>query len=138
MRRWGLVTELAETLDTSRERLYTIAARLREGVLVRPTGRRPAEVKQPEPLTRPVYPSVIVTPNRVKRTVLTNLLPGGMTIRPQIESLQTALEAHRGEGWISELILETGLRAGRNWKRLAIRLRMNSVFNSIILIGRRR
>jgi hypothetical protein len=36
-----------------------------------------------------------------------------MTIRPQIESLQSALDTHRSEGWISELILEAGERAGR-------------------------
>jgi hypothetical protein len=59
------------------------------------------------------YPLVEVSPNRVKRSVLTNLLPGGMTIRPQSESLQTALDIHRSEGWISELILEAGQRAGR-------------------------
>jgi len=120
VRPWGLVTELAETLDTSRETLYTIAARIREGVLVRPNGRRPAEMKVPEPTAAPAYPSVTVTPNRVKRTVLTNLLPGGMTIRPQIESLQTALEAHRCEGWISELILEAGQRAGRQLDEISL------------------
>jgi hypothetical protein len=120
VRRRGLVTELAETLDTSRETLYTIAARIREGVLVRPNGRRPAEVKRPEPTVMPAYPSVTVTPTRVKRTVLTNLLPGGMTIRPQIESLQTALETHRCEGWISELILEAGQRAGRKLDEISL------------------
>jgi hypothetical protein len=119
-RRRGLVTELAETLDTSRETLYTIAARIREGVLVRPNGRRPAEAKRPAPPGVPAYPSVTVTPNRVKRTVLTNLLPGGMTIRPQIESLQTALEVHRCEGWISELILEAGQRAGRKLDEISL------------------
>jgi hypothetical protein len=62
VRPWGLVTELAETLDTSRETLYTIAARIREGVWVRPNGRRPAEVKVPELTAAPAYPSVSVTP----------------------------------------------------------------------------
>jgi hypothetical protein len=56
---------------------------------------------------------VAVTPSRVKRTVLTNLLPGGMAIRPQQESLQAALDTRRSEGWISELILEAGEHAGR-------------------------
>ena len=53
-----------------------------------------------------------VTPNRIIRTVLTNLLPGGMTTRAQIESLRIALDTHRCEGWISELIQEAGARAG--------------------------
>ena len=42
VRPWGLVTDLAAALGTSRETLYTIAARVREGVLIRPNGRRRA------------------------------------------------------------------------------------------------
>ena len=52
--------------------------------------------------------------------VLTNLLPGGMTTRPQIESLQTTLDTHRCEGWISELILEAGRRAGRKLDEISL------------------
>ena len=109
----GLVTELAEAMETSRETLYTIAERIQEGVLVRPNGRRPVQADRGRRIARSSYPSVVVTPKRVMRTVLTNLLPGGMTIRPQIESLRTALDTQRCEGWISELIQEAGERAGR-------------------------
>lgn len=109
----GLVPDLADRFGTSRQTIYTIGERIREGVFVRPNGRRPAQANNPEPMVSPSYPVVRVTPNRVQRTVLTNLLPGGMTIRPQIESLQTALDTHRCEGWISELIVEAGERAGR-------------------------
>jgi hypothetical protein len=111
-RTWGLVTELAHTLEVSRETIYTIAARIREGVLVHPNGRRPAPRKPPAPVAS-APATVQVTSNRIKRTVLTNVLPGGMTIRPQIESLKVALDTQRSEGWISELILEAGARAGR-------------------------
>jgi len=112
-RPWGLVTELAEAMETSRETLYTIAERIQEGVLVRPNGRRPVQADRERRIAGSAYPSVVVTPKRVMRTVLTNLLPGGMTIRPQIESLRTALDTQRCEGWISELIQEAGERAGR-------------------------
>lgn len=112
-RPWGLVTELAKAMDTSRTTLYTIVERINEGVFVRPNGRRPKQVEPSEIVSAPIYPMVSVTPNRVKRTVLTNLLPGGMAIRPQQESLGIALDTHRSEGWISELILEAGERAGR-------------------------
>ncbi len=112
-RPWGLITDLANVLGTSRKTLYSIGERLREGVLVRPNGRRPVAPDTPAPVVPASYPLIEVTPNRIKRTVLTNLLPGGMTIRPQIESLQTTLDTHRSVGWVSELILEAGERAGR-------------------------
>lgn len=112
-RPWGLVTELATAMDTSRTTLYTIAERIQEGVLVRPNGRRQKQDEVSEIVSAPSYPTVSVTPNRLKRAVLTNLLPGGMAIRAQQESLRIALDTQRSEGWISELILEAGARAGR-------------------------
>ena len=112
-RSWGLITDLAKVFDTSRETIYTIGERIREGVFVRPNGRRPVQAPDPVSAEPPPHPTVNITPTRIKRTVLTNLLPGGMTIRPQIESLQVALDTHRSEGWICELILEAGERAGR-------------------------
>lgn len=112
-RPWGLITDLANVLGTSRKTIYTIGDRMREGVLVRPNGRRPAEPESAASVVSSPYPLVEVSPNRVKRTALTNLLPGGMTIRPQIEGLRTALDTSRSEGWISELIVEAGQRAGR-------------------------
>ena len=111
-RPWGWVTELAQRLRVSRQTLYTIAARVQEGVLVRPPGRPTAAevLVVPDP---PVAPqSVTVTTNRLQRTVLTNLLPGGMAIRPQQASLEAALATSRSVGWLSELILEAGKRAG--------------------------
>lgn len=112
-RPWGMVTELAKAMDTSRTTLYTIAERISEGVLVRSNGRRSKQDESSEIVSAPTHPVVNITPDRVKRTVLTNLLPGGMAIRPQQESLRTALDTQRSEGWISELILEAGERAGR-------------------------
>ncbi len=112
-RPWGLVTELAEAMDTSRTTLYGIAERIGEGVFVHPNGRRPQQAEPSDIDSVPSYPTVSVTPDRVKRTVLTNLLPGGMAIRAQQESLRIALDTQWSAGWISELILEAGERAGR-------------------------
>ncbi len=80
--------EMAEAMDTSRTTLYAIGERIGEGVFIRPNGRRPKQVEPSEIVSASIYPKVSVTPNRVKRTVLTNLLPGGMAIRPQQESLR--------------------------------------------------
>ena len=117
---WGLITDLAKMFDTSRETIYTIGERIREGVLIRPNGRRPAPVTASVSLEPPPHPTVSVTPARIQRTVLTNLLPGGMTIRPQLESLQTALDTQRSTGWICELILEAGERAGRKLDEISL------------------
>jgi len=110
-RPWGLVTELAQRLGVSRQTLYTIAARVREGQLVRPHGRRPVRPvvdSAPPPTKR-----LTVTDNRLKRTVLTNVLPGGMSIRAQQASLQVALDTQRSVGGLSALLQEAGARAGR-------------------------
>ncbi len=72
-RPWGLVTELAEAMDTSRTTLYGIAERIGEGVFVHPNGRRPQQAEPSDIDSVPSYPTVSVTPDRVKRTVLTNL-----------------------------------------------------------------
>lgn len=87
-RPWGIVTEMAEAMDTSRTTLYAIGERIGQGVFVRQNGRRPKQVEPSKIVSAFIYPKVSVTPNRVKRTVLTNLLPGGMAIRPQQESLR--------------------------------------------------
>jgi hypothetical protein len=138
---WGLITDLAKVFDTSRETIYTIGERIREGVFVRPNGRRPAQATDPVSVEPPLYLTVNVTPTRIKRTVLTNLLPGGMTIRPQIESLQTALDTHRSEGWICELILEAGERAGRKLDEInlstlgqVVTARDELYFNDLVLL----
>jgi hypothetical protein len=112
-RPWCLISDLAALFATSRQTIYTIGARLQEGVLVRPNGRRRVETGSPAAATPAPYPTLSVTPTRVQRTVLSNLLPGGMTIRPQQACLQTALDTTRSVGWISELLLEAGARAGR-------------------------
>jgi hypothetical protein len=112
-RPWGLVTALAQRLGVSRQTLYTIAERVQEGVLVRRNGRRPAAAGPRVDSPAAAGKTVTVTDNRIKRTVLTNVLPGGMPIRPQQASLQVALDTHRSVGWLSELIIEAGTRAGR-------------------------
>ncbi len=112
-RPWGLLTALAQQLGVSRKTLYTIGERVREGVLVRPNGRRPTPAVLEVAADQPPARTVAVSDMRLKRTVLTNLLPGGMAIRPQRASLQVALDTSRSIGWISELIQEAGARAGR-------------------------
>jgi hypothetical protein len=58
---WGLITDLAGVFDTSRETIYTIGRRIREGVLVRPNGRRPVQVDSPATVDPQPYPTINVT-----------------------------------------------------------------------------
>ncbi len=97
--------EMAEAMETSRTTLYAIGERIGEGVFVRPNGRRPKQVEPSEIVRAPSCPTVTVTPNRVKRAVLTNLLPGGMAIRPQQESL-------RAGSILRKLRIPSGVQAG--------------------------
>ena len=50
---------------------------------------------------------------RIRRTALTAAFPGKMVIRPMQAILQEGFGVSRSVGWISELLMEAGERAGR-------------------------
>jgi len=54
-----------------------------------------------------------VTENRLKRTILTLLLPGGVTLRPMQDCLRAAFDLSPALGFLSALINEAGRRAGK-------------------------
>lgn len=58
-------------------------------------------------------PAIAVTDNRLKRTALTALLPGGVTLRPMQDLLAVAFDQSRSVGFLSQLINEAGRRAGQ-------------------------
>jgi hypothetical protein len=113
-RPWGIVTWLADVYQTSRETLYTIGGRVRE-VLLRPeqVTRHPESQAVFVPTRSPLAETVVaVTDNRLKRTILTLLLPGGVTLRPMQDCLLVALDVARSVGFLSQFINEAGRRAG--------------------------
>jgi hypothetical protein len=55
---------------------------------------------------------VAVTDNRIKRSILTFLLPGGVTLRPMEDCLNVALGVTRSPGFSSQFIDAAGRRAG--------------------------
>jgi hypothetical protein len=55
---------------------------------------------------------VVVTPNRVKRTVVSLILPGGVTERPIGDCLETAFDEGCSPGFVSKLLHEAGQKAG--------------------------
>ena len=105
-RPWGMVTQMAGQFRTSRPTLYAIGQRAGQIMLPLPGGRPAVE----RPATT-VAPMVAVTQTRIRRTILTYLLPGGVTTRPMQDCLQEAFDQSRSVGFISELIQQSGQRA---------------------------
>ena len=112
-RPWGCITWLAQMFATSRPTLYTIGERARTSLAARPSGRpvRPPTPANPAP-TGSKEPAVTVTPNRLARTMLTLLMPGGVSGRTMDDCLQVAFDQGCSTGRISELLHRAGQRAG--------------------------
>jgi hypothetical protein len=113
-RPWGVIVWLADVYDTSRETLYTIGRRVREALLCPGQATMYPENQALSVPTRStlVETVVAVTDNRLKRAILTLLLPGGVTLRPMQDCLQVALDVTRSVGFLSQFINEAGHRAG--------------------------
>lgn len=78
-RPWGVITWLADVFGTSRETIYTIGLRAQAGLFL-PVVEPPSPVGSAamvEPASSDV-PTIAVTDNRVKRTILIGLFPGRM------------------------------------------------------------
>jgi len=112
-RPWGCLTWLAQRLATSRTTLYDIDDRTRTSLAARPSGR---PVHGPDPaVPAPAEGSasaIMLTPNRLARTLLTLLMPGGVSGRTIADCLQVAFDCGRSTGSISELLHRAGQRAG--------------------------
>ena len=113
-RPWGIIVWLADVYHTSRETLYTIGRRVREALLCPEQAPRSQERQTASVSTCSVSAEMVVpvTDNRLKRTILTLLLPGGVTLRPMQDCLQVALDITRSVGFLSQFINEAGRRAG--------------------------
>lgn len=113
-RPWGSVTWLADVFGTTRPTVYAIGERAREGMAALPSGR-PKRLPAPaeSQALAESLPSVIVTPNRLARTILTLLMPGGVSGRTIDDCLRVALDQGRSPGFVSELLHTAGQRAGK-------------------------
>ena len=111
--RWGAITWLSEVYQTSRETIYTIGKSAYEGLLFHPRhSSSPVEEMVVTNSTPSSASLVAVTDNRIKRSILTFLLPGGVTLRPMEDCLNVALGVTRSPGFLSQFINEAGRRAG--------------------------
>ena len=112
-REWGVIQWLADVYQTSRPTLYAIGARTKAGLL--PPPPHPAEVSviQPNVGNPGAAKTVMVTRNRMVRTALTLLFPGGVSERSAADCLQAAFDVGRSPAFISGLLHEAGQRAGK-------------------------
>ena len=112
-RPWGCLTWLAQVFATSRPTVYAIGERARTSMAALRSGRparAPTLANPAPPLSQ--EPAVTVTPNRLARTILTLLMPGGVSGRTIDDCLRVALDRGRSTGRISELLHRAGRRAG--------------------------
>lgn len=100
-RPWGIITWTAETFHLSRPTVYAIGERVAHQV----QRAGPAEVI---PENR-----IMVTPERISRTILTQCFPGNTSIRDMQACLQAAFDQRPGIGTISQLMTSSGQQAGR-------------------------
>lgn len=113
-RPWGAITWLAEVYLTSRQTIYAIGWQVERALL--------GVEESPPPLIIDMLPApnveekgliIRVSPNRLKRTILSLLLPAGASLRAIQVCLEVSLDSSRSIGYLSEFINEAGQRAGQ-------------------------
>lgn len=113
-RPWGAITWLAEVYLTSRQTIYAIGWQVERALL--------GVEESPPPLIIDMLPApnveekgliIRVSPNRLKRTILSLLLPAGASLRAIQICLEVSLDSSRSIGYLSEFINEAGQRAGQ-------------------------
>jgi hypothetical protein len=101
---------MAEVFATSRLTIYAIGARARDAIMAQPSGRPPqTATPRVEAGLRKAPSDITVTPHRLARTVLTLLMPGGVSNRTVDKVLQVAFNQERSvrdaETWGCALVL---------------------------------
>lgn len=110
-RPWGIATWMSQVFALSRPALYELVKRVQQRLS--PTAE-PLALPAPE---KPL-PTVTLTATRLARTVLTASLPGKMAIRPLQQLLDEAFDETRSLGWVSELLMAAGHKAGQILSRV--------------------
>jgi hypothetical protein len=109
-RPWGAITWLADVFRISRVSVYAVGERVARRLQGPANDRLLAASRQePDKCPRQMLP---VSPTRLARTILTATFPGNVSIRPTKQLLQEALGQSRSVGFISQLRLGSGRKAG--------------------------
>lgn len=112
-RPWGIIRWLEDTFNTSRPTLYAIGERTKSGLLSSPLAQPMITTNTlPEAVSSNDGKTITVTSNRVKRTALTYVLPGGVSERSAGNCLEVAFDEGRSPGFLSRLLHTAGMQAG--------------------------
>jgi hypothetical protein len=109
-RPWGIVSWLSQTMRVSRPTLYAIGEWTRAGLFSRPALSLLRDSSSAAPSREK---KIAVTSNRIKRTALSLMFPGGVSGRSAEICLQTAFDEGRSPAFLSALLHEAGARAGK-------------------------
>lgn len=115
-RPWGAITWLAEVYLTSRETIYGIGRQARQAMLGSghvESGPVVIELLPGSDGLRQGPQQVRVSDNRLKRTILSLVLPAGASLRAIEDCLTVSLDISRSVSYLSEFINEAGQRAGQ-------------------------
>jgi len=107
-----VVQWLADVYQTSRPTLYAIGDRTKAGLLTHLPDPAEIEAQPAEAVAQDTAKTVRVTRNRMMRTALTLLFPGGVSERSAANCLQAAFDESRSSAFMSGLVHEAGQRAG--------------------------
>jgi len=108
-RAWGSINWLSDVFQVSRPTLYTIGERTKSSLLTAPS--QPS-VEVPATEVSEGRKIIAITPNRMKRTTLSLVLPGGVSERSIRDCLRAAFDEERCAAFVSALIHEAGQQAG--------------------------
>ena len=108
-RTWGSINWLSDVFQVSRPTLYAIGERTQSSLI---TVLSRSSVEAPATEVSDGKKVIAITPNRVKRTILSLVLPGGVSERSIRDCLQAAFDEGRCAAFVSALIHEAGQRAG--------------------------
>jgi len=111
-RHWGIITWLSDVMDVSRPTLYAIGGWAKAALIPAPVSPMLTAGHDQDAGSSSNEKMITVTSNRIKRTALTLLFPGGVPDRSAEVCLQIAFDESRSPGFLSALAHEAGARAG--------------------------
>ena len=111
-RYWGIITWLSDVMNVSRPTLYAIGRWAKAALIPAPVSPMLTAGYNQDAGSSSNEKMIAVSSNRIKRTALTLLFPGGVPDRSAEVCLQIAFDQSRSSGFLSALAHEAGARAG--------------------------